>query len=82
VQDKIFNPFYTTRQEGTGLGLAVVAAVVRAHEGDIAVESEPDEGTSFILTLPVIDQDTQSVISESKESAAAHSPANKKLMTA
>ena len=32
VQRKIFNPFYTTRKEGTGLGLAVVAAVVRAHE--------------------------------------------------
>jgi len=56
---KIFNPFYTTRSEGTGLGLAVVAAIARAHGGDIRVVSPAREardgeapGSIFTLRLP------------------------------
>ncbi len=50
---QIFDPFFTTRAEGTGLGLAVVAAIVRAHKGEIMVESKPDKGTTFVLRLPM-----------------------------
>lgn len=51
-----FEPFFTTRKEGTGLGLAVVAAIVSAHNGEIRLESEPGKGSVFTLQLPIIVQ--------------------------
>jgi two-component system sensor histidine kinase FlrB len=54
LQARIFEPFYTTRSDGTGLGLAVVAAVAQAHGGSISVESKVGEGTVFSLRLPAI----------------------------
>jgi signal transduction histidine kinase len=52
--DRIFTPFYTTKHDGTGLGLSVVHGIVTEHQGDIYVESAPGEGTTFIITLPQI----------------------------
>jgi PAS domain S-box-containing protein len=49
---KIFDPFYTTKPEGTGLGLAVSYGIIRDHQGTIDVRSEPGKGTTFILTFP------------------------------
>jgi two-component system sensor histidine kinase HydH len=49
---RVFDPFFTTRPDGTGLGLAIARKVVRAHEGTLEVESDPDRGTRFTLTLP------------------------------
>ena len=53
VADKMFNPFFTTKPQGSGLGLAVVRKIVDAHEGRIDVTSQPDKGTCFRVTLPV-----------------------------
>jgi len=53
VQNQIFKPFYTTRSNGTGLGLAVVTAIANAHGGNIWVESSPGEGSRFIVELPI-----------------------------
>ena len=53
LQD-IFDPFFTTRAEGTGLGLAVVRAIVHAHKGEIVVDSQVGQGTTFILRLPAV----------------------------
>ena len=50
---RIFDPFYTTKEKGSGLGLTTVYSVVRKHEGVVTVESEPGGGTSFFLFLPV-----------------------------
>lgn len=51
VKPRLFEPFFTTRPQGTGLGLAVVKAVVAAHDGDVAVHTS-DLGTNFSLQLP------------------------------
>ena len=49
-----FRTFFTTRSQGTGLGLAVVQSVVRAHQGEVSVASVPGEGTCFTLSFPCI----------------------------
>ncbi|MDA8079177.1 MAG: ATP-binding protein [Nitrospiraceae bacterium] len=51
--DKIFEPFYTTRDKGTGLGLAIVFNIIQKHGGTITAESEQGKGTTFTITLPV-----------------------------
>jgi len=56
VQNQIFKPFYTTRSDGTGLGLAVVTAIANAHGGNIFVESRPGDGSKFIVELPIRDK--------------------------
>jgi len=57
LQVRLFEPFFTTRTEGTGLGLAIARGVARGHGGDILLESVPGEGSSFILTLPLLPPD-------------------------
>jgi two-component system, sensor histidine kinase FlrB len=53
IKSRLFEPFVTTRINGTGLGLAVVDAVVRAHKGTITVEDASKKGTCFTICLPV-----------------------------
>jgi two-component system nitrogen regulation sensor histidine kinase NtrY len=50
--ERLFTPYYTTRQHGTGLGLAIVQSVIADHEGTISVESRAGSGATFIITLP------------------------------
>lgn len=53
LQNKILEPFFTTRSQGTGLGLAVVQMVCRAHDGRLELDSEPGEGACFTICLPL-----------------------------
>ncbi len=50
--ERIFTPYYTSKQHGTGLGLAIVQSVISDHRGRIGVQSEPGRGTAFIIELP------------------------------
>ncbi len=50
--EKIFNPFYTTKTNGVGLGLSISTRLVEENGGEMSVESEPGRGTRFIITLP------------------------------
>lgn len=50
--ERIFTPYYTSKQHGTGLGLAIVQSVVSDHGGRISVQSEPGRGTMFLIELP------------------------------
>ena len=50
--ENIFNPFFTTKPTGIGLGLAIVSKIVDEHRGRIRVESELGSGTTFAITLP------------------------------
>ncbi|MCX7030125.1 MAG: ATP-binding protein [Spirochaetes bacterium] len=58
IMEKIFEPYFTTKPFGTGLGLTIVFKIVKEHFGDIAVASREGEGTTFTITLPVPQKDT------------------------
>ncbi len=55
-QIKIFDPYFTTKPTGTGLGLASAYSIIKKHEGDISVESVPGQGTTFTILLPAHDE--------------------------
>ena len=62
---KIFDPYFTTKEKGSGLGLAICDAIIRKHEGHICVESVVGLGTAFTIYLPVpLDQIKRAVSSE------------------
>jgi two-component system NtrC family sensor kinase len=56
VVDKIFEPFFTTKDvgKGTGLGLSISYGIIQNHGGDIQVRSKVNEGTEFVITIPII----------------------------
>ena len=50
--DRLFTPYYTSKQHGTGLGLAIVQSVISDHGGTISVQSQPGRGATFVVELP------------------------------
>lgn len=55
IQDKIFNPFFTTKEvgQGTGQGLSIALSIIQRHRGGIRFETEPGRGTTFYVTFPL-----------------------------
>ena len=56
ILQKVFNPFYTTKDNGNGLGLAICKKIIQLHKGDIQIKSSPGKGTTFIINLPLYEQ--------------------------
>lgn len=53
IRDRIFDPFYTTKDKGTGLGLSIVHSIIEEHGGRIVLEKSDSSGTVFLISLPV-----------------------------
>jgi signal transduction histidine kinase len=54
IRSKIFNLYFTTKKEGSGIGLAMTYRIVQMHNGQISVESEVGKGTTFTLQIPAL----------------------------
>jgi PAS domain S-box-containing protein len=59
--DKIFDHFFSTKQKGMGMGLAIVRSIVEAHGGSIAGENAPDRGARIVVRLPAVEGETRSM---------------------
>lgn len=53
ILEKIWDPFFTTKEKGTGLGLGIVKNIIQSHEGSIRIENRPSRGAAVIIQLPV-----------------------------
>jgi PAS domain S-box-containing protein len=63
---KIFDPYFTTKQRGSGLGLATVFSVIQKHDGYVTAESEPGKGTTFYIYLPAKEEEEKKEEKERK----------------
>lgn len=73
---RIFEPYFTTKSQGNGLGLATVHSIVKRHKGHIAVESERGRGTTFRIWLPA----AEAVLPKRAETAAAPAPRTGRIL--
>jgi hypothetical protein len=55
IRERLFLPFYSTKQRGTGLGLSIAAKIAQEHHGSIRAEANTPKGAKFLLSLPVIE---------------------------
>ena len=72
---KIFEPYFTTKVSGSGLGLTMVFKIIKEHQGEISVKSREGEGTVFFITLPIPQTDRRLLAYEIPEAAASQEAA-------
>jgi signal transduction histidine kinase len=58
VRDKVFQPFFSTKEEGTGLGLSIATRIIEEHGGRLELEAKANKGTTFIITLPLKEEES------------------------
>jgi CheY-like chemotaxis protein len=66
IQSQVFEPFFTTKAEGTGLGLATVYGIVKQNNGAVTIQSSPENGTTFEIYLPLVEE----AVADQQHSAA------------
>jgi PAS domain S-box-containing protein len=67
---RIFDPYFTTKQHGSGLGLTTVYSIIRKHQGHIEVESEPGHGSTFHFWLPALREQQMEIVESRADSVA------------
>jgi len=77
VIEKIFDPYFSTRQTGSGLGLAIAHSIINKHDGYISVESQPGVGTTFTIYLPAAEPGE---VNNKKAAEAQKTPAKAKIL--
>jgi hypothetical protein len=75
IRERLFLPFYSTKQRGTGLGLSIAAKIVQEHGGSLSAESNTPKGARFLLRLPLMEKATELSIE------AGSSAANRELLS-
>ena len=73
---KIFEPYYTTKSDGTGLGLTLTYKIVKEHGGDIAVKSKAGFGSEFVVSLPIPQTDQKLITGRCADREHEHEPQN------
>jgi signal transduction histidine kinase len=53
LTDKIWDPFFTTKEKGTGLGLSIVKNIIESHKGSVQIGNAPERGTRVTIKLPI-----------------------------
>jgi PAS domain S-box-containing protein len=80
IMDKIFDPYFTTKPEGNGLGLAICHAVIKKHDGHIVVQSEVGQGTLFSIYLPAAAPSADAITAQAKQENIAQKPSRIMVM--
>jgi len=71
--DKVFDPYFSTKQQGSGLGLASCYSIISKHDGTIDVESGLNRGTTFTITLPAVEEQKEGIVSVAADVAITDS---------
>lgn len=74
IRDRIFDPYFTTKEDGHGLGLAIAHSIIKQHQGQISVRSTPQHGTTFLIDLPAFPTAGGNAVAIPKPFAQATSP--------
>ena len=71
IRERLFLPFYSTKQRGTGLGLSIAAKIAQEHGGSLSAESNSPKGARFLLRMPLMERAAELPVEPALEAGAA-----------